>query len=583
MSQIGSIALNKDKAVSSEQQAQLKRPQPAPWLLPKLVKTQQYWLVLAVVAGLLATAAMVGQWLALAMLVSQAITAKQPLLSLWPWASVFGLALLLRTVLLNGQDRLSQRASLQARALLRQWLLNAWAKRSAVVNMQQSPALLATQLLEDVESTDGYFSRFWPQQFLAILSPLLILLIVALLNWVAALILLISAPLIPLFMVLVGMGAKTLNTKFILQRQRLAGHFLDRVRHLTMLKLFGAERMLAEEVQQRSERYRMIVMKTLRVAFLSSAVLEFFASVAIASVAVYIGFALLGAISWGPADELTLFSALFILLLSPEFFQPLRNLSQFYHDRAAAQAAAASLSELIPHAETDIAAAASVECELASQPVPDVISDDTLQVQQLTFGYHRSLQPAVNFSLRRGQCLVLSGPSGTGKTTCLHTLAGLLPALSGQVQLLGQPVASTPVAYLPQRPWIIAGSWADNIRLLAPEATDGQIEQVLTILGLEPLIQSHPAGIYSLLSDHGDGLSGGQLQRLALARLLLCNAPLVLLDEPTASLDQQSRQLVLNALAELKPRVMLVIVSHDPDVQVFADQTLGFRELEQLI
>lgn len=545
-------------------------------LLAQLVRAQRGWLILAVLSGLLAGAALIGQWWLLALLIQRVLSEQQPVAAQFMLIIAIAVLVLLRALFQTMQDRLAQKASRQAREQLRSRILQAWTQQSAAHSMQQSPALLASQLIEDVESTDGYFSRFWPQQILAVLLPLLIVITVGLHNWVAALILLCSAPLIPLFMVLVGMGAQNLNVKFLTRRQRLAGHFLDRVKHLTMLRLFCADNMAFREIRQRSDDYRNIVMKTLRIAFLSSAVLEFFASVAIASVAIYIGFALLGAISWGPASQLSLSSGLFILLLTPEFFQPLRNLAQFYHDRAAAQAAAVKLAGLLGKIQPTTAQPAASQPTTANTAAKlgSTSEPPALQAEQLVIGYSHSLQQVLNFSLCRGQCLLISGPSGVGKTTLLHTLAGVLPALSGQVRINNKPVSATPVAYLPQRPWLVDGSWADNIRLLAGHASDAQIWQVLHQLELSQLAHSQPQGINAPVSAHGDGLSGGQLQRLALARLMLCQASVMLLDEPTASLDGQSRQVVLAALAKLKTAATLVIVSHDTAVQMLADQHL---------
>lgn len=175
---------------------------------------------------------------------------------------------------------------------------------------------------------------------------------------------------------------------------------------------------------------------------------------------------------------------------------------------------------------------------------------------------------------------MINGPSGCGKTTLLHTLAGYLKPLSGKVLLNNQPMGKEAIRYLPQKPWIINGSWAENLAVLAPDATTKEMQKVLNQLGLESLIAYRNNDLGSQLNEHGEGLSGGQLQRLALARVLLSPAPLVLLDEPTASLDTESRQYVLAALAALKPRCILVISSHDADVLALADYQLKFARLE---
>lgn len=544
-------------------------------LLKQLTQKQRSRLLQAVFMGVLATIAMIVQWYALAQLTYNLIIQQQPFAEQSMLIVLMVLSLILRSVLIRAQEHYSQLSSLHAREFLREQVLSGWRQTSALIHSQRSPGAAASQLIEDVESMDGYFARFWPQQMLAVLTPLLILIVVFYYNWLAALFLLVAAPLIPLFMMLIGWGAEAVNQRFFYQRQRLAGHFLDRVKHLTTLKLFAAENEALSEVEERSQDYRQVVMKTLKLAFLSSAVLEFFTSVAIASIAIYIGFALFGSISWGPAADITLFSGLFILLLAPEFFQPLRNLSQFYHDRAAAMAAASHIATHLPDEDTNFPA----------EDVFELTSDDsssTLIATNLGIGYQPGtvLQDPINLKLSKGQCLVINGPSGCGKTTLLHTLAGYLSPLSGKVLLNNQPMGKEAIRYLPQKPWIINGSWAETLAVLAPDATEKEMHKVLSQLGLEGLISNRNKGLDSKLNEHGEGLSGGQLQRLALARVLLSPAPLVLLDEPTASLDTESRQYVLAALTALKPQCILVISSHDADVLALADHQLQFASRE---
>lgn len=542
-------------------------------LLKLLAKQQSRRLLLAVACGLLATAAMIVQWLGIAWLLQQGIMAGQQ----WPEAlsvpllAAIVLALLCKVLALWAQERLAGQASIDLRLALRHGLLQHWQYGCGYQLMQQSPAAAASQWVEDIEAMDGYFSRYWPQQYLTVLSPLLILGVVASLNWLTALLLFIAAPLIPVFMVLVGLGAEQLNQRHQQVRQRLAGHFLDRIKHLITLRRFAALESAEQEVAERSQHFRRVLMKTLRIAFLSSAVLEFFTSVAIASVAIYIGFALFGAINWGPAEGITLFSGLAVLLLAPEFFQPLRNFAQFYHDRAAAEAAAQQLAP-------QLTAASLKTQQTANEPVAVApISQGWLQLNDVSIGYpgQAALQQGITVALSTGQCWLIHGPSGVGKSTLLHTLAGLVPAQAGGVVFNEQPLAEQAIAYLPQKPWLVQGSWLDNLRLLAPAATQSQMLAVLEKLELAELIGHRVEGLQRPISEQGQGLSGGQLQRLALARVLLAPTPLVLLDEPTASLDPISRDIVIRTLQDLKPSVILVMVSHDPALLALADKQLA--------
>ncbi|MCP1367982.1 ATP-binding cassette domain-containing protein, partial [Halomonas sp. BBD48] len=354
-----------------------------------------------------------------------------------------------------------------------------------------------------------------------VVLPLIILCVVLWLDWLAALFLLLAAPLIPLFMALVGMGAERLNREQFLAVTRLAGHFLDRVRGVTTLQLFNRTERSVDEVFTAADDYRQRSMRTLRIAFLSSAVLEFFASVAIAVVAIYIGFGLLGYISFGPADELTLFSGLFVLLLAPEFFQPLRTLSQHYHDRAAPLGAADALVKLPKR-------------PAPAEPVPAEVSEtegqasgSRVDLENVVVSYPergRVLGP-LDLVIEPGECLAVTGPSGTGKSTLLHLLGGFVTPAEGSYEV--SPAA--PIAWMDQRPWLVKGSLADNLRLAAPDADEARLYDAVRQAGLGALIDTLPDGLDTSLGERGLGLSGGQAQRLALARVFLSQAPLVLL------------------------------------------------------
>jgi len=523
------------------------------------------WLHAAVFIGLLQTLAVMAQmgliaWLVHALLVTQVAYFEL----LWPGVAL-GLAIVLRSLAQAAQERCGQYASAQVRQFARVQLAAQWDALGPVRMAGRSSATLTNQWVEQVEALDGYYARYLPQQWLALLSPLLILLLVFWLDWLAALFLLLAAPLIPLFMALIGMSAEKVSQQHVLEAGRLAGHFLDRVRSLTSLQLFGQVGAATESVQAAAERYRAVTMRTLRIAFLSSAVLEFFASVAIAVAAMYIGFGLLGYIQYGPAAELDLFSGLFILLLAPEFFQPLRSLAQSYHDRAAALGAADSLAAL----EYESAG-------LAPSQAPQIRADTScLRIQDLTLIYPGRGPTLANFTLtiKRGQVVALVGASGSGKSSLLHCLAGFVRPNAGSISLFGKVPGQQPLAWLGQRPFLIQGTWADNLRLTALQADEPSMMRALQAVGLGPLLAAQPQGLNTTLGEGGRGLSGGQAQRLALARVWLCDADLVLLDEPTASLDEQSEAEVIEALRGLAASgKTLIIATHHPALMALADR-----------
>ncbi|MBZ9568332.1 thiol reductant ABC exporter subunit CydD [Modicisalibacter tunisiensis] len=534
---------------------------PRAWLA-ELAGRVRGWLWLTGAAGLAAGLCTVVQMGLLAWLVDQLVTRSRDPAELAP---VFGLllgVLALRAVAQWAQERAAFEAGYRVRERVREQLLDHLVALGPVGLGDRHTAGLGQQWVEQVEALDGYFARFLPQLGLVMALPLVILAVVAWLDWLAALLLLASAPLIPLFMALVGMGAERLNREQFESVTRLAGHFLDRVRGIATLQLFNRARESTREVYVAADDYRRRSLRTLRLAFLSSAVLEFFASVAIAVVAIYIGFGLLGYIAFGPADSLTLFSGLLILLLAPEFFQPLRTLSQHYHDRAAALGAADGLVALLKEP-----AAAPFRPAPADREAPRI----TLRGVTLRHRGRDARLGPFGLSVAPGECVALVGPSGSGKSSLLQLLGGFLAPEGGEATITPRG----PLAWMDQRPWLVQGSLADNLRLAAPAADEAALWQALCEVHLEALVAGLPAGLDTPLGERGVGLSGGQAQRLALARVFLAEAPLLLLDEPTAGLDADTEAAVIEALQRLMQRgATVVIATHQPALCAAADRVV---------
>ena len=541
--------------------------------LKRYSKKQSFLLYAAVLSGTASTLLLLIQWVTFSYLAHSLFIEKAQLNDLYGSLIVLFTSLIGQPLFIRLQVNLSQKASVQIRNDIRLSILAKWRMSSPLVLKKHSAGASAAQWIEEVESMDSYFSRYWPQQNLAIISPILILSVIAWLDWLSALLLLISAPLIPLFMILVGMGAEKVNQKYSLIRQRLAGHFLDRVANLDYIKLLRSESAIYDEVKVNSEGYRTVVMKTLKLAFLSSTVLEFFTSVAIASLAIYIGFSLYGSIDWGPASELTLFSGLAILILAPEFFQPLRNLAAFYHDRATALGSANNLVLLLDSDECDEKSTTSKKYYNLSAPDSGSEQHIAVRLQNLVIGYNQKLPlpHTINIDIQQAQMLSITGPSGAGKSTLLNTLAGYTAPIAGTMSIYPQ---AAPIAYLPQRGWIKNDTVFNNLKVLAPNATKEQMFDALRIVGLDKeLLQKH-TGLNTLIGEHGQGLSGGQIQRISIARVLLNPAPLILLDEPTSKLDRLSKKYIISALKILKKERILIVASHDPLLLNIADAHL---------
>ena len=542
--------------------------------LRQLAAEEKAGLLLTRLLGLGQALALIAQMLLLAWLVSELLITGRKLDDLLLAALGLLPLILVRSLFLSLQEVTGNRVANRLRLRVRERLLNKVAQLGPVRLSGDSPAGLSSQWLEQVDALQIYFARFLPQMTLAWLTPLLILVLVFYLDWVAGLFLLISAPLIPLFMALVGWGAERLNQQHFVQLQRLSGHFLDRIRGLTTLKLFGQTQAASDEVVAATESYRHLNLRTLKVAFLSSAVLEFFASVAIAAVAIYIGFGLLGYIDWGPAASMTLFKGLLILLLAPEFFQPLRTLAQQYHDRAAALGAADSLVDLL---ERPLDKVALVENQTLAATVGQRLSPWMLELQEVTLSYPERGQVLgpINLTLDRGEALIISGRTASGKSSLLHLIAGFIPPTSGYLRVDGLPPGDRPLIWMQQQAFIFQGTWAENLRLAAPQANTAQLLAAVRQVGLLPLLGQQPEGLDSQLLEGGRNLSGGQAQRLVLARALLTPSRLVVLDEPSASLDAGAAEQLLQLLEELKYQgCTLVIASHDERFLRLADRHL---------
>ena len=530
-------------------------------------------LILATVsAGVVVGLATIAQMAFLAGIVHQGIVAEVPVEELSLLFTGAVATILVRGLAQGLQARFAARCSRKVRSEVRHQVNRCWQATGPVAMGQISAGTLAREWLDHTDALHGYFARFLPQMILAVVVPLLVLVTVFSLDWLAGVFLLLSAPLIPVFMALVGMGAEKLNQQHFQTIGRLSGQFLDKVRGLTTLQLFGQTAQAAEILRERSDDYRRVTMKTLRIAFLSSAVLEFFSSVAIAVVAIYIGFGLLGYITYGPAEDLTLFSGLLVLLLAPEFFQPLRLLSQHYHDRAAAMGAGEELVRRLQNVETAAPAAQG-----SFQPQ----SPDLVAVRDLSLAYDRErpVLDRVSLEISKGDVIALTGPSGGGKSSLLYLIAGFMQPDHGNISVFGAAPGTQPFGWLGQSPFLVHGTWADNVRLTTPDATDIAIETALRQVGLGDLLNNRKRGIYSRITEDGQGLSGGQARRLSLARVFVANYDLILLDEPTAGLDSDSEIYILEALHKLAMAgKTLIFATHHQALLTLASRTLLVAE-----
>nr|WP_281419270.1 thiol reductant ABC exporter subunit CydD [Marinobacterium ramblicola] len=535
---------------------------------------QRHWVLLSVLAGLGGGLAMVLQAGQLAGVISGIVSGGE----MSQYRSAFALlllAILLRAALGYLREWSGVRASLGVRRRMRTELLAKLDRLGPGYCHSRQTGDLSTLLLEQVEALDGYFSRYLPQMWLSVTLPLLILLFILPLNWAVALIFLLTAPLVPLFMALVGMKAAAANRRNFQALANISAYFLDLVQGVATLKLFQRSRGEARVLGQVSEAFRLRTMEVLRLAFLSSAVLEFFASVSIALTAVYLGFSFLGELSFGAwQGPITLYQALFILLLAPEFYLPLRELGTHYHAKQEAMAASERLKALLDETEHAVKGG-----DLVLEPGPVEIEFRDLG---LTYpGREQPVLKGLNLRLAAGERVAIRGPSGAGKSSLMNLLLGFYPLNKGELLVNRRPLAQLErdgwlqaIAWVSQQTTLFAGTLRDNLTLARADASDEELMQACVDAHVVEFLDRLPAGLDTEVGETGHGLSGGQIQRIALARAFLKDAPLLLLDEPTANLDAQSESLVLDALARLSQGRTVLILTHREAAQLNADRVL---------
>lgn len=523
------------------------------------------WLTLAVAAGCVGALATIVEAWAIATAIGHAAARNwDAALAPLPWLA---LAIAVKAAAVWAQDRAGIEAGARVRAAVRAGLYRGLSRPDAGVDLPT--ASVPVHLIDQVEALDAYYARYVPLTRLAVLVPVILGTAALYANWVAGLLLFLTAPLIPVFMALIGMGAAQASKQQFDALQRLGRRFLDRLQGLTSLQIMGRAEEEGRRLEAVADEHRKRTMQVLRIAFLSSAVLEFFASVAIAIVALYLGSAYLGLAHFGvPEGGVTLAAGLFVLLLAPEFFQPLRQFAGAYHDRANAVAAATDLMTL-PLVEGGDAAPA---IPMAAMPGPTAVSIAGLTVRRE--GRAGFVLDRLELELPPGSLTAIVGPSGLGKSTLLDALMGFAPVDAGVMTIAGRPAgpATLPlIAWAGQRPHLFAGTIRHNIAMGHPGATDAAIEAAARDAGVLAFAAELPLGLDTPVGERGFGLSGGQARRVALARAFLKPAPLLLLDEPTADLDPATEELVLAGIRARAGRQTVLMVTHGARAAAIAD------------
>lgn len=502
----------------------------------------------------------------LAQAVNSAALERRALVDAWHWLWPLLPVFVGRFLLVRAAERVAFNAGVQMQGELRAELYARLQALGPLWLASRASGDLANRVAAGIEALQGYYARWLPNRALSALLPVAILVAVFPADWMSGLVLVLTAPLIPVFMILVGKGAEELNQRQWRQLARMSARFLDSLQGMATLKLFDASRREARVVAEISEAYRRSTMKVLRVAFLSSVILEFLSTVSIAVVAVLIGFRLL----WG---DMAFLPGFFVLLLAPEYYLPLRTLGSHYHARMEAIGAAEGMLEIFQMPLPEVALGGHVVA------VPETAPGVAFRGVEFAYEATRPALGGATFEAAAGRVTALVGASGAGKSTVLNLLLGFARPQAGSILVNGEDLNSfdasawlTRVAWVPQRPHVFAASVLDNIRLARPDASMQEVEAAARAARAHDFIAALPQGYETPLGERGTGLSGGQIQRLALARAFLKDAPLVLLDEATAHLDGQTQKQVMEAIAELASGRTVIMAAHRLGVLTLADQ-----------
>ncbi|KPA54077.1 cysteine ABC transporter ATP-binding protein [Photobacterium leiognathi subsp. mandapamensis] len=546
--------------------------------LTKWLKSQsklaKRWLMLSVGLGFMSGLLLVGQAALLASILHQLIIEHADKYSLINQFVGLFIIIGLRALCSWGREIFGYRCGEQIRLHIRQLILNRLQSLGPAYIKGKPAGTWASLVLEQVEEMQDFFARYLPQMSLSVLIPVVILFAVFPLNWAAGLIFLLTAPLVPLFMALVGLGAADANRRNFKALQRLSGHFYDRLQGLSTLRLFDRAEAEAENLHAASHVLRKRTMEVLRLAFLSSAVLEFFSAISVAIVAVYFGFAFIGELNFGNYGiPISLFTGLFILVLAPEFYQPLRDLGTFYHAKAQAIGAAESIVEFL-----------NIEADEMTDGSKALANPEKIQISvtdlEVLSPEGQKLAGPLTFNINANEHVALVGPSGAGKTSLLNALLGFLP-YRGSIKVNGVELKELnhsewrqAISWVGQNPLLVHGTIYDNITLGNPLAEQIQVTQVAKEAYADEFINRLEKGYQHHVGDRSGGLSVGQAQRIAVARAMLQQGAFWILDEPTASLDANSERLVLESLSRAVRQHTTLMVSHRLDQLHAMDRVL---------
>ena len=558
---------------------------PADPRLLRHARAARGYLVTTVAAGLAGTALILAQ----AGLLAHALATAARSGTIAPSLAVTLLALIpvvaARAAVSYGGETAALRAAASVTSQLRRALADRAVRLGPAWLRGQPPGEIAALATRGLDGLDPFFARYVPQLVLAVLVPVAVVARVAASDWISALLIAATLPLIPLFAVLVGWHTKARTQRQWRLLATLGGHFLDVVEGLPTLKIFGRARAQEQVIGRVTGEYRTATMSALRVAFLSALVLELAAAIATALVAVEVGLRLL-------YGHMAYENALLVLLLTPEAFLPLRAVGAQFHASMEGAAAAGRVLDLLdtepppgprPARPAGRPAGQSAGRRAARVTAADLRRDEiTLTGITVTYaGRSRPALDAVDLTIRPGERLLVTGPSGAGKSTLLALLLRFVAPAAGTLRAGDADLAATgderwreQIAWVPQQPHLFAGSVADNIALGHPDADPGAIRAAARLAGADGFIEALPGGYATPVGERALRLSAGQRQKIALARAFLRDAPLLLLDEPAAHLDPASARRIAETIATRLAGRTVILVSHGPGLAALAGRAI---------